>query len=131
MMNYLAHLDNGKTQLCNYQPGHHTVRPFELIDPLADMNGCHRIVSVQCNRVFQGNSISESNSAGYANDVVGCCLQMSRIHLMNLPNAQLSLSIAKEKMLGESEIAGSVTLAIRIAREITLWFSGRVLKNSP
>ena len=91
------------------------------------MDGCERIVSVQCNRVFQGNSISESNSAGYANDVVGGCLQMSRMHLMNLPNALLSLSIAKEKMLGESEVASSITLAIRIAREITLWLSGRVL----
>jgi hypothetical protein len=95
------------------------------------MNCSHGILTIKRDRVFQGSGISETYCLSKANHIVGPCLPMTRVHLMNLPDTILSFSIAEEKMLAESEVVRRGMFAVRIARKITSRLSVRSLKDSP
>src|ERR1700730_12328276 len=96
-----------------------------MINPLANMNCCQRILPIKRDRVFQENRISGTYCLSHANHIVGACLPMTQVHLMNLPDTILGFSIAEEEMLVEGKVVRRVTFAVRIAREITSRLSGK------
>jgi hypothetical protein len=95
------------------------------------MNCRQGISSIKRDCVLKEKGISETNCLSHANHIVGSCLPMTRVYLMNLPKTILGFSIAEDKMLVESEVVRRGTFAVRIARKITSRLSVRSLKNSP